>query len=110
MKLRNLKSFFVRHYDINGIEKREKKIWKETTIFNKFIALFIGWILIGGFITFIIYILVFASNLNKVEFEGGYSVTQKEYSCLVSGNSCEVCVLEDVNGCNRAVEGMHSEK
>ena len=46
MKLRNLKSFFKRHYDINGIEKREKKIWKETTITNKLIALSIGWILI----------------------------------------------------------------
>ena len=110
MKLRNLKSFLKRHYDINGIEKREKKIWKETTIINKFIALSIGWILIAGFITFIIYTLVYASDLNSVEFEGGYSITQKEYSCLVSGNSCSVCVQEDINGCTKAVEEMHSEK
>ena len=110
MKLRKLKSFSIRHYDINEVEKREKKIWKETSSFQKVLALLIGWMLIASFLGFIIYALVFSSDLNSVELQGGYSVTQEEYSCLVSGNSCEICVIDDVYGCAEVVEGMHSEQ
>ena len=81
---------------------------KNTTNFQKFIALFIGWILIGGLIFFISWMLFFASELNTVNLNG-YSITQKEYDCLTSGGSCEVCVIEDVNGCSKAVEIIHSE-
>ena len=110
MKLRKLKSFSIRHYDTNEVEKREKKIWKETTIIYKVIALAIGWMLIVGFLGFIIYSLLIAPDLNSVEFEGGYSVTQEEYACLVSGNGCEVCVIDDIDGCTNAVKGMHGYK
>ena len=108
MKLRKLKSFFIRHYDTNEVEKREKRIWSDTSNFQKFIAILIGWVLIGGFVFFIIWILFFASELNNVNLNG-YSVTQEEYDCLTSGGNCEVCVIEDVNGCSKAVEIMHSE-
>lgn len=108
MKLRKLKSFSVRHYDTNEVEKRENRIWKETTNFQKFIALLVGWILIGGLIFFIVWMLFFASELNTVKLNG-YSVTQEEYDCLTSGGNCEVCVIEDVNGCSKAVDIMHSE-
>ena len=52
MKLRKLKSFFIRHYDTNEVEKREKRIWSDTSNFQKFIAILIGWMLIGGFVFF----------------------------------------------------------
>ena len=110
MKLRKLKSFSIRHYDTNSVEKREKKIWKETTITNKVIALVIGWMLIGGFLSLLIYALILAPDLNSIKFEDGYSVTQEEYACLVSGSGCEVCVIDDIDGCSDAVKGMHGYK
>ena len=108
MKLRKLKSFSVRHYDINEIDKREKKIWRETTNFQKFIALSISWMIIGGLIVFIVWVSLFASNLNRVDLNG-YSVTQEEYACLTSGGSCESCVIGDIYNCSEAVNNMHSE-
>ena len=108
MNLRKLKSFSVRHYDTNEVEKREKRIWRDTSNFQKFIAILISWLLIGGFTFFIVWILFFAPELNNVNLNG-YSVTQKEYDCLTSGGNCKVCVIEDINGCSEAVEIMHSE-
>ena len=108
MKLRKLKSFSVRHYDTNEVEKREKRIWSETSRLQKFIALFIGWMIIGGLIFFIVWMSFFASNLNQVNLNG-FSVTQEEYDCLTSGGSCKSCLIDDVNECSEAVNIMHSD-
>ena len=108
MKLRKLKSFSVRHYDINEIDKKEKKIWRDTSNFQKFIALSVSWMIIGGLIFFIVWISLFASNINQVDLNG-YSATQEEYACLTSGGSCESCVIDDVFSCSQAINTMHSE-
>tara|TARA_Y100000768_G_C23571668_1_gene492979 strand:+ start:211 stop:543 length:333 start_codon:yes stop_codon:yes gene_type:complete len=108
MKLRKLKSYSIRHYDTNEIDKREKRIWTETSRLQKFTAVFIGWMIIVGLIFFIVWVSFFASNLNHVNLNG-FFVTQEEYDCLTSGGSCQTCIIDDVNECSEAVNIMHSE-
>jgi len=81
---------------------------RETSNFQKFIALSVSWTIIGGLIFFIVWVSLFASNLNKVDLNGYYA-TQEEYACLISGGSCESCVIDDILSCSQAINTMHSE-
>ena len=54
------------------------------------------------------WISLFASNLNQVDLNGYYA-TQEEYACLISGGSCESCVIDDILSCSQAINTMHSE-